>query len=241
MQININSLIDDNLDATDGEIGKITSFYFDDDTWTIRYMVVKTGSWLSGRKVLISPDAILKDSWEGQTVPVNLTKEKVSSSPDIDTDKPVSRQQEQELFNHYPWKNYWGGGFYAGGIWGIMSPASSIDNTIIKEPDTTVEQPEGDQHLRSTAIVGGYNIHATDGDIGHIKDFIVDDQTWKLSFLVVDTHNWFGGKKVLIPVSDIKEVQWDNSKVIVNITMDTVKNSKLFNESEFRHMESNQL
>ena len=238
MQIDINSIIDNNLGATDGEIGKITSFYFDDDTWTIRYMVVKTGSWLFGRKVLISPDAILKNLWEGQTVAVNLTKEKVSSIPDIDTDKPVSRQQEQELFYHYPWKNYWGGGFYAGGIWGTTYPASSIDNTIIKEPGNTVKQPEGDQHLRSTAIVAG---HATDGDIGHIKDFIVDDQTWKLSFFVVDTHNWFGGKKVLIPVSDIKEVQWDNSKVIVNITMDEVKNSKLFNEDEFRHIKSNKV
>jgi uncharacterized protein YrrD len=241
MQININSVIDNSLEATDGEIGKITSFYFDDNTWTIRYMVVKTGSWLSERKVLISPEAILTDSGKGQTIRINLTKEKVSSSPDIDTEKPVSRQQEQELFNHYPWKNYFGGGFYVGGIWGITYPASSLDNTIIKKPDTVVEQPEGDQHLRSTAVVGGYNIHATDGDIGHIKDFIVDDQTWKLSFFVVDTHNWFGGKKVLIPVSDIKEVQWDNSKVIVNINMDAVINSKLFNESEFMHMESNKL
>lgn len=115
-------------------------------------MVVKTGSWLLGRKVLISTDAILKDLWEGQTVPVNLTKENVSSSPDIDTDKPVSRQQEQELFNHYPWKNYWGGGFYAGGVWGITYPASSLDDTIIKEPEGDVKPPEGDPHLRRTGV-----------------------------------------------------------------------------------------
>jgi hypothetical protein len=239
MEININSIIGESLEATDGEIGNIKSFYFDDHTWTIRYMVVETGGWLSGRTVLISTEAILKDSWEGQALPVNLTKEKVSSSPDVDTEKPVSRQQEEELFNHYPWKNYWGGGFYAGGIWGITYPASSFDNTIAKEAEDTVKPPEGDPHLRSTAIVAGYNIHAIDGEIGHINDFIADDQTWKLSFVVVDTHNWFGGKKVLIPVSDIKEVQWDNSKVIVNITMEAVKNSKLFNESEFRHIESN--
>ncbi len=97
---------------------------------------MKTGGWLSGRKVLISPKAVLKDSWELDSLPVNLTKEQVSSSPDIDTDKPVSRQQEAELFAHYPWQNYWGGGFYAGGVWGIMSPASTIDNTIANEPET---------------------------------------------------------------------------------------------------------
>lgn len=96
--------------------------------------------------------------------------------------------------------------------------------------------------VRSTDKIVGYNIiHATDGDIGHVKDFIMDDQTWQLLFFVVDTHNWFGGKKVLIPVSDIKEVQWNNSKVIIDMKMDTVENSKLFNESEFLHMESNKM
>jgi len=241
MQINTNKLIGYSLQATDGEIGKVETFYFNDDTWTIRYIVVKTGSWLSGRKVLISPEAVLKDSWEPESLPVNLTKEQVSSSPDIDTDKPVSRQQEAELFTHYPWKNYWGGGFYAGGISGITYPASTIDNTILNEPETN-DKPSGeDQHLRSTDKVAGYNIHATDGDIGHVNDFIMDDQTWQLLFFVVDTHNWFGGKKVLIPVSDIKEVQWDNSKVVIDITVDAVKSSKLFDESEFVHMESNKL
>ena len=241
MQINTNKLIGYSLQATDGEIGKVETFYFDDDTWTIRYIVVKTGSWLSGGKVLISPEAVLKDSWEPESLPVNLTKEQVSSSPDVNTDKPVSHQQEAELFTHYSWKNYWSGGFYAGGIGGITYPASTIDNTILNEPETN-DKPSGeDQHLRSTDKVARYNIHATDGDIGHVNDFIMDDQTWQLLFFVVDTHNWFGGKKVLIPVSDIKEVQWDNSKVVIDITVDAVKSSKLFDESEFVHMESNKL
>ena len=174
-------------------------------------------------------------------MPVNLTKEQVSTSPNIDTNKPVSRQQEAELFDHYPWKNYWGGGFYAGGIWGTMYPASSIDNTIVKEPEMDDKPTDEDEHLRSTDKVVGYNIHATDGDIGRVKDFIMDDETWQLLFFVVDTHNWFGGKKVLIPVSDIKEVQWDDSKVIIDMKMDAVKSSRLFDESEFVHMESNKL
>ncbi len=233
MQINTNKLIGYTLEATDGEIGKVEAFYFDDDTWTIRYLVVKTGSWLSGRNVLISPQAVLNDSLTTESLPVNLTKEQVSSSPDIDTDKPVSRQQEAELFNHYPWQNYWGGGFYAGGVWGIMSPASTIDNNIANEPETNDKSSDDDPHLRSTDKVVGYNIHATDGDIGHVNDFIMDDQSWQLLFFVVDTHNWFGGKKVLIPVSDIKEVQWENSKVVIDMKMDAVKSSKLFDEAEF--------
>ncbi len=241
MQVNLNSLLADSLEATDGEIGKVKSFYFDDNTWTVRYLVVETGNWLSGRNVLISPDSIIKDSWEEHTVPVNLTKDQVSNSPDIDTDKPVSRQHEQELFEHYPWNNYWGGSFYAGGMWGVMSPAIALTNPIVNEPETNNGHSEADSHLRSTGAVAGYHIHATDGDIGHIKDFIVDDQTWQLLFFVVDTHNWLGGKKVMIRVSDIKEVQWEYSKVIVSITMDAVKNSKLFNKAEFMHMINNKL
>ena len=233
MQRNMNSLNGFTLNATDGEIGKVETFYFDDDTWTIRYLIVKTGGWLSGREVLISPQAVVKDSWGKESLPVNLTKEQVSSSPNIDTERPVSRQQEAELYAHYPWQNYWGGGFYAGGVWGITYPASTIDNTIVNEPETNHKPSGDDQHLRSTDKVGGYNIQATDGDIGHVTDFIMDDETWKLLFFVVDTHNWFGGKKVLIPVSDIKEVQWANSKVIINITTDAVKSSKLFEETAF--------
>ena len=240
MQIDTNNLIGYNLEATDGEIGTVEEFYFDDDTWVIRYMVVKTGGWLSGRKVLISPEAVLKDPWQKESLPVNLTKEQVSSSPDIDTDKPVSRQQESELYGHYNWQPYWGSGFYAGGggMWNIMNENPIIDEEINAETDV---HSADDPHLRSTHAVTGYHIHATDGEIGHVKDFIMDDHTWQLLFFVVDTHNWFGGKKVLIPVSDIKEVQWDNSKVVIDIKMDAVKNSKLFNESQFVHMESNKL
>lgn len=238
MKINANSLLDFSLQATDGEIGTVETMYFDDETWTIRYLVVKTGSWLSGRKVLISPEAVLKGSWGSNLLPVNLTKEQVSSSPNIDTDKPVSRQQEAELFTYYPWQNYWSGGLYVGGIWDIAYPVTSMAN-----PSSDInDQPQQDknEHLRSTEHVAGYTIQAIDGDIGHVKDFIIDDQTWQLLFLVVDTHNWFGGIKVLIPVSAIKEVNWENTKVIIKMDVDAVKNSKLFNESEFAIMDSNQ-
>lgn len=114
MKRNIKSLIGFTIGATDGEIGKVTEFYFDDETWTIRYLIVETGSWLFGRKVLISPIALLTPDWENKIFPINLTKEQIKNSPDIDTERPVSRQQELDMYAHYPWGTYWGSGFYAG-------------------------------------------------------------------------------------------------------------------------------
>jgi uncharacterized protein YrrD len=232
MKRHINSLIGHNLNATDGEIGKVEDFYFDDKSWTIRYLVVNTGGWLSGRKVLISPHALLQQSWDSGIFPVNLSREQVRNSPDIDTDKPVSRQQEEELANHYFWQPYWGTGFYVGGVWGVIPSTPMIDPGTIREQET-VTDPKADIHLRSCREVTGYHIHASDTDVGHVNDFIMDDQTWQISYLVVDTHNWVGGKKVVVAVQHIQEVQWENSKVLVDMNADTIINSSAIDKSVY--------
>ncbi len=240
MQHNIKSLIGYSIRAIDGEIGKVEEFYFDDKNWNIRFLVVKTGSWLFGRSVLISPIALQKPEEESREFPVNLTKGQVSNSPDIDTHKPVSRQHEIALYEHYTWQPYWGSGFYSGGLWGVMPPAPLFDERILTADEKEKNHRDHDDvHLRSSARITGYHIHTTDDEIGHVSDFVIDDKTWQILYFVIDTHNWIGGKKVLIPVSAVKAVNWENSKVIVNITTDEVKSSKLFNESEFMHMESN--
>ncbi len=234
MQRNSEDLLHFSLEATDGEVGKVKDFYFDDQKWVIRYLVVKTGSWLSGREVLISPVAIACESYESKKFPVNLTKEQVNNSPDIDTDKPVSRQQELALYDHYAWQRYGGGGFYAGGVWEIAYPTISMDDEkALIEDDNVKKHSDDDPHLRSTQAIIGYHVHALDGEVGHVSDFIIDDATWQLLFFVIGTHNWFGGKKVLIPVSHVKEVQWDNSAIILDITINALKDSKEFIEPEF--------
>lgn len=227
MQRSINELIGYRVGATDGEIGKVEEFYFDDLSWKIRYLIVKTGNWLSGRSVLISPDAAVSGSWGPGTFPVRLTKEQVRDSPDIDTDKPVSRRQEIELYGHYGWQSYWGSGFFAGGFANISDASPIIDEKIIHESANSDPHNENDPHLRSTQRITGYHIHASDGDIGHVNDFILDDQTWQISYIVVDTHNWIGGKKVLIAPQHIKEVQWENSKVMVDISVDSIQQSAI--------------
>jgi len=224
MQRAINHLMGNNMGATDGEIGKVEDFYFDDETWTIRYLIVNTGSWLFGRKVLISSKSLARQAWESGIFPVNLTKEQVRHSPDIDTEKPVSRQQEEQLALHYQWQSYWSTGFYPGGVWGVVTPAPGIEPRSARELNK-LKVSKDDNHLRSVLQVTGYRIHTSDGDIGHVDDFIVDDQTWQISYLVVDTHHWFGGKRVLVGVKHIKDVQWDSAEVLVDITVDAIKNS----------------
>lgn len=236
MQRNINSLIGFNMGTIDGEIGKVKEFYFDDNTWIIRYLIVKTGGWLFGREVLISPEAVMKDSWKQETFPVSLTKEQIRTSPDIDTDKPVSRQQEIELYGHYRWQPYWGTGFYlGGGLWNMTSQYPMIAEEIVQEPGNIDKPADDDLHLRSSRAVTGYHIHANNGEIGHVIDFIMEDQTWQLLFFVIDTHNWFGGRKVLIPVQHIKELQWGNSKIVVDMSVDAIKDCAIYEESGFNH------
>ena len=228
MKRSVKSLIGYLMGAADGEIGKVKDFYFDDKTWTIRYLIVETGDWLSDRKVLISPQALLSTNWENGTFPINLTKEQIENSPDIDTDMPVSRQQEIQLYEHYPWTNYWGSGMGVGGMGTsgmIMPMRESVAEEIDEKNHLYDKESHGDHHLRSAETVIGYKIKAKDGDIGDIEDFIIDDISWELIFLVVDTGHWFPGKKVLLSPKWIKEIKWDVSSIVIDRSEHQVKNS----------------
>ncbi len=231
MQRNVKSLIGFTMGATDGEIGKVVEFYFDDHTWTIRYLILNTGGWLLGRKVLISPTALREPDWKNKIFPVNLTKEQVKHSPDIDTEKPVSRQQELALYNYYEWPygDPVGAGFYGGmGMLGMAETRVPLEeNLAIRNK----EGQNGDPHLRSTSEVIGYRIHATDGEIGDVEDFIVDEN-WKIRYLVIDTGNWFPGKKVLISPEWIQDVNWATSSVYVDVPVAAVKNSPEYDHSK---------
>jgi uncharacterized protein YrrD len=235
MKRNIKSIIGFSMGATDGEIGTVKEIYFDDLSWTVRYLIVETGNWLNGRKVLISPQALLTPDWENKIFPINLTKEKIKNSPNIDTDQPVSRQHEIEMYGYYPWTTYWGGGMWSGGmgVSGMMTQAREpLVEAVKREEGTNTKDDHVDFHLRSTHNVTGYTIHATDGKIGDVEDFIVDDTSWKLDYLVVDTGHWFPGKKVLISPQLVEEIKWDNSEIKINVSEAIVKNSPEYKPGE---------
>ncbi len=209
------------LDSLDGEMGTAKEFYFDDQDWTIRYLVADTGSWLSGRRVLISPQALVAAIGAEEHIAINLTRKQIEDSPSMDTDKPVSRQQEDELHAYYGWPPYWS----AGPMAGVGYPVPGYLPESARDPEARVEKPKGDPNLRSTREVTGYHIHASNGEIGHVEDFIIDDETWAIRYLIVDTKNWWPGIKVLVSPQWIERVSWNESKVFVNISRDAIKQS----------------
>ncbi len=226
MKHNINSLIGLNVQATDGGAGETEDLYFDDESWIVRYLVVNTGSWLSGRKVLIPFATLQSGKFAGDDFSLNLTQDQIKNSPDIDTAKPVSRQKEEELNTHHFLGIYWGGGDYGGGMGAGEPPHVTLPAN---------EKAGDDVHLRSVADTSGYQIHALDGEIGHVNDLIVDDETWRLLYFVVDTHNIIGGKKVLVNVSDVKTISFEKFEVFVNITMADIEQCPLYEEEEYHH------
>jgi len=211
------------LDSLDGEFGEVKEFYFDDHHWTIRYLVANTGNWLTGRQVLISPYALVAAIKAEEHIAVNLTKKQIEGSPSLNSDKPVSRQFEESYYGYYGWPMYWGGPF----MWGPY-PYISRDREQWKK--STQDEKAWDSHLRSTDSVQGHNIQALDGEIGHVEDFIIDDETWAIRYLIVDTRNWWPGKKVLVSPRWIERVSWSESKVFVNLSREAIKQSPEYTE-----------
>lgn len=224
----LNSLTGYTIHATDGDLGHVDEFYFDDRTWDIRYLVVRTGGWLSGRKVLISTAALKKEpDWRARAMPVNLTREQVRNSPDIDTEKTVTRLHERELHAHYAWPVYWGEGFLAGS----MSGGAPFGAARGKEEKGEEERPAPDTHLQGTRAVTGYRLHAADGLIGHVEDYIVDDGKWVIRYLVAGTGTWLPGRKVLISPHWIEKVDWETMQVFVDLTRLAVQASPEYDPS----------
>lgn len=221
----IKQLYGDKLGASDGEIGRVKDFYFDDQNWVVRYLVADTGSWLPGRKVLISPHAVGSLDRAGKLMVVNLTRKQIEDSPSIDSHKPLSRQYEEEYYRYFGWPYYWQGD----ALWGLSGfpilelPPKPLPGELATENGRPPEST--DAHLRSTQAVNGYHIQATDGTIGHVCDFAMDDQTWAISQLVIKTGHRLSGKDVQIPTSAVSRISWDESAVFVNLTREAVERS----------------
>ena len=212
------------LHALDGEIGSVEEFYFDDKHWTIRYLVVETGNWLMGREVLISPYAVSSVDADLKTISVNLTKKQIEDSPPLESHKPVSRQFEDSYYAYYGWPTYWDGP-YAWGPYSYASDARAHWDRVLRNAES------GDRNLRSTRDVTGHHIQASDGEIGHVEDFVIDDDSWTIRYLVVDTQNWWPGKKVLISPMWIESISWIDAKVFVLQSREDVRKSPEYTET----------
>ena len=216
MLFNVKKLRGCHLQGRDGTLGEMKEFYFDDQHWAVRYLVADTGTWLTDRAVLISPYALSEVNLEARIIAVDLTKQQIEDSPSLDTDVPVSRQFERAYYGHYAWPTYWDGPY----MWG-MYPTLERDpgKWGVRTDDSHMQDP----HLRSTHDVTGHHIQALDGEIGHVEDFIVDDETWALRYLVVNTSNWWPGKKVLVSAAWIDSVSWSEGKVMTSLSRSAIQ------------------
>jgi hypothetical protein len=213
-------LKDYTIAAVDADIGKMDGFCFD-DSWTIRYIVVKTRSILSARKVLISPVALRKPAWRPLHLWVNLSWEQVENSPKVDLNHPVLRQHEIEHHDHYGWPYYW------------EPPESQPRRTGPKARSNALrarrqekQKPSPEEsRLRGTGDLIGCHIMATDGPIGHVEDCLFDDQSWEIRYVIVDTRDWWAGKKILLRPQWIKRIYWKSRKIYVAMARETIRGS----------------
>jgi hypothetical protein len=224
--------------ARDGPIGHVDDLLFEEARWTVRWLVVGTGRWLTGRRVLLPPPPLGHPDREARRFPVALTREVVEKSPPPESDLPVSRQVEADVFSHYGWPPYWESDLVpplsylaSGGLAGGFLFPPGLGARVATEPETAGAKPgaaaarAGDPYLRSVKDSRGHALAATDGDIGHVEDFLIDEHGWRIRYLMVDTGRWLPGRKVLISPHWIRDIEWVNRHIRVDLTRAQVRGS----------------
>lgn len=212
------------LSAMDGEVGWIQEIYFDDRTWQVRYFVVNTGSWMAQREVLIAPRCIRKVDHDAEILHLDLTRDQIRHAPPIDSDIPVSRQYEQSYHDHFGWIPYW---LDAGNL-----PGAAVPETVSTDLGNVANIEHCDPHLRSSLEIADYNIQAQDGEPGHIEDFVIDDETWRIRYAVAVTRNWFPGKRVLLSPGWIEQISYEKHEVFVSAPSSTIQSAPDFDPAE---------
>lgn len=214
------------VQAQDGDAGHLDDLYFDERDWTVRYIVVDTGPWILGRRVLVAPDAFLPLHWEKQIIPVQLTREQIEGSPDVDLSRPVSEEELNAIHTYYGWPMYWAGTTPLGTMQaGALAAASA---QVAGQQEVHEERASAERQgplLRSVRDLLGYSIQATDGEIGHVEDAFVDEEDWHIRYLLADTSNWWFGKHVLIARDWLQRVDWTEHALEVKVTRDRVRNA----------------
>ena len=223
------------IHASDGLIGTVSDFLFDDATWLVRWLVIDTGSWLPGRKVLLPPSALAEVNHMGRQFSVRLTKQQVKECPEAESDRPVSRQMETKIYSYYGWSPYWGNGSYMGYGGGYLGGSvATPPSPQLMQRETEIDDArrrKDDPALRSANEITGYHIHASDGEIGHVEDFLIEDDDWSIHYLVVDTTNWWPDKKVLISPLSVRKIEWTGRQVSLGADRQKVKDSPAYDPS----------
>lgn len=208
------------IEARNESAGKVKDFYFSEDEWKVRHVVVDTGKWLPGRKVLLSTASVEEADEKSGIFRFPVSKDRIKESPSWDSKETVSRRREAELFRYYEWQPYWTGTFES--MPPVPGAAAGFPAAAYERPSSHDEEGPG---LRSAKEVTGYGIEASDGNLGKLSDFIVDPETWNIRYFIADTHKWLPGRKVILSPQWIERVSWEGKQVFVNLTKEEVKKS----------------
>ncbi len=206
------------VEATDGEVGEVEHFYFDDERWVVRYIVVNTGNWLTGDRYLISPLLIDEIDRDEERVRVSVNGRKILEGPTVDTEQPVSRRVEAALLSHYRKVFYWGGT----GLWGgYMDPRLLAGEMPPEEERRLIGDVEDDEiHLRSTREVEGYSVEDDEEMIGYIDDFVVDEESWKITSIIIQQGKLFPVKRHMIEPHSITGMSWSESTAYIDTSIE---------------------
>lgn len=214
-------LIGFSVTATDGKVRQVKDVLFDDEKWTVRHLVLDVGG-LLGRRVLVSPICITSVDQDERTVRLSLSREEVEAAPNLESAVQVSRAFETDYYDHFGWPYYWTGP-YGWGLWSVPPPSLRERDPMAPAPgaseaDEAVQTVSQEQHLRSFNEVNGYSVELTDGRMGDVEDMVVDVETWKVRYVVVDTSKLLPSKDVLVPPEAASRISFAESTVHLDMT-----------------------
>ena len=209
MSMKVSELRGDDVLARDGSVGTLHDVYFDDAGWVVRYMVVDTGRWVPGQRILIAPDSVEGALSDPGKLRVGATLEQLRAAPGADDAPPVAEQQRLATAKAFGPPYYW----TSPALWAAASAGGSVEATA------------GDPHLRSSVEVIGYDVEARDGPAGRIEDIVIDAATWRIQDLVVDTTRWWPGGEVRVHPQYVERIDWAERKVRLLLTQEQVKRS----------------
>ncbi len=236
---NIKSLLGYKLQGTDGCIGQVDEFYFEEDTWVIHYLIVKTGDWFLNRNLFISPKLLVISEKEPRVFLLNRNREQIKSSPNFDRHHSVMQNTGEARIGHFSSQMHVTTAFCTS-VSDVSKDHHLCNTNRIKliSGNELFIRSFSDFHLRFTKRLSGYNVYTHREDFGQISDFILDVRQWQIISMVIDAHNWFGGKRFITSVGAIKEIQWDNSVIILSIPRNRIKNCPEYDETHFKYFQS---
>ncbi len=206
--------------ASDGNIGSAIELLFNDETWSVRYLVVDTGSWLAGGLVLLGRNELGRADPESGTIAVAVSKKELLRAPGIQTVTPVSiqlRKLERERRQ---------------ALTAPATPPAGRGAPASTSPSANLRQ-RSDPHLRSSAAIAGtYTFRTHDGEIGTVEDFVLDDEEWRIRYLVARVGLVLFGKKVLVPSDLVRSISAQCKEIGIDLTCSMLKHAHRFRPGE---------